>query len=164
MSLAFVPGEPMVLREVATSPSLAVADGFWVKVGARLEGLLVLVVDDDPDSLDMMSTLLRLQGADVVAASAAEEALVRYAYRRPHVLVADLSMSGRDGLWLIREVRTLAGPRVPAIAVTGVSGRMSMRQALAEGYDVYFTKPVDPVELWAAVASCARASGGARPA
>lgn len=129
-----------------------------MKIGALLDGLRVLVVDDDPDTLDMMTTLLHLQGADVVSSAAADEALRRYATRRPDVLVSDLSMPRHDGLWLIREVRKLQGPRVPAIAVTGVSGQMSMRQALAEGYDVYFTKPVDPDELWAAVEAAGRSS------
>ena len=74
----------------------------------------------------------------------------------PHVLVSDLAMSGHDGLWLIREVRRLGGLdglRVPAIAV---SGQMSKRQALAEGFDAYFTKPIDPDALFGAVGSAVR--------
>ena len=129
-----------------------------MKIGERLDGLSVLVVDDDADTLDMMKTLLEMQGADVAGAAAAEDALVQYSYRRPDVLVSDLSMPGRDGLWLISEVRKLQGRRVPAIAVTGLSAQTSLTDALQHGFDVCFTKPVDPCELWAAVAAAGRTS------
>jgi CheY-like chemotaxis protein len=129
-----------------------------MKIGERLDGLSVLVVDDDADTLDLMKTLLEMQGADVAGAAVAEDAFVQYSSRRPDVLVSDLSMPGRDGLWLISEVRKLGGRRVPAIAVTGQSGHMSLKDALRHGFDVYFTKPVDPCELWAAVAAAGRSS------
>jgi DNA-binding response OmpR family regulator len=112
-------------------------------IGVRLDGVRVLVVDDDPDTLEMMALLLQLQGADVVQASGADEALRQYSCRPPHVLVSDLAMRGHDGLWLIREVRRLGGLdglRVPAIAV----------------FDAYFTKPIDPDALFGAVGSAVR--------
>ena len=76
----------------------------------RLDGVHVLAVDDEPDSLSLLRTVLEAAGATVTTASSAAEALEVLGRRRHDVLVADVGMPGMDGLQLIRAVRQLDPP------------------------------------------------------
>jgi CheY-like chemotaxis protein len=123
-----------------------------------LEGLRVLAVDDDPDTLDVVAELLTLRGAFVVpapSAAAALEALERF---HPDVLVSDIGMPERDGYDLIRDIRGLgcSSEELPAVAVTAFTSPEDRRRALAAGFQVHLAKPVDPGELTAVVARLGR--------
>lgn len=114
-----------------------------------LAGLRILTVDDDLDTLEMMSELLSLRGAEVRSASSAADALAALGFFAPDVLVSDISMPGRDGYELIRDIRARgwAPEALPAVAVTALASSEDRRRALDAGYQVHLGKPVDPAEL-----------------
>jgi two-component system CheB/CheR fusion protein len=110
-----------------------------------LEGITVLLVDDDPEELAVVGTLLRSEGADVTAVARVEDALRAMQNGRPRVLVSDLVIPGHDGFTLIRRVRRLEkeeGRDLPALAISGFGNAEQRRYALAEGFDEYLPKPV----------------------
>ena len=112
-----------------------------------LEGIHVLVVEDTPDSRDMLRYALEYCGALVTTAESATEAKRVLETVRPHVLVSDVAMPD-DGLELIREVKTISktlGLRIPAIAITAYRGRHE--ELLAEGFAELVEKPLDPIGL-----------------
>jgi hypothetical protein len=120
-----------------------------------LIGLNVLFVDDDPDLREGVTMLLELYGASVMAAGSADEALRIMSRSVPDVLLSDLCMPGEDGYELIRKIRALPpdrGAQVPAAAVTARTTPESRRRALAEGFQMYVTKPVSGEDLAAVVA------------
>jgi signal transduction histidine kinase/CheY-like chemotaxis protein len=124
----------------------------------RLDGLRVLVVDDEPDARDLLDTVLRRQGAAVVGAASAAEAFARLTAEPPDVLVSDIGMPGEDGFRLLARVRRLDpehGGRVPAVALTAYTQEEDRQRALAAGFDVHVPKPVDPVKLVSVVADVA---------
>ena len=91
----------------------------------RLDGVRVLVVDDTPCVLQVVTAILEEDGATVTAVSSAEEALGYLQEERPHVLLSDLAMPGRGGYWLIGQVRALPAERggaTPAAALTAFTG------------------------------------------
>ncbi|WP_156041478.1 ATP-binding protein [Chondromyces apiculatus] len=121
----------------------------------RLTGVRVLVVDDSPDALDLLSAALEQAGAQVTAAANAAVALERIAQDHPDVLISDIAMPGRDGYALIRQLRTLPpeqGGRTPAVALTAHARAQDRTRALLEGFDLHAPKPIDPAELIAVVA------------
>jgi CheY-like chemotaxis protein len=126
---------------------------------APLRDLRVLVVDDDPEALDLASMILRSEGAEVRAAGSAVRALEIVKTWEPEVLVSDLAMPGEDGFMLLRALRTGVGrgrQHLPAIAVTAFETPENRMRALETGFDLYLTKPVDPAQLSEAVAEVAR--------
>jgi PAS domain S-box-containing protein len=125
---------------------------------ATLEGVRVLVVDDDAESLDMAATMLRDAGADVRTASSAFRAQELIDSWRPGVVLTDLAMPGEDGFALLLAMRTAFAGRgeVPVIAITAYGSPERQARALEAGFDRYLTKPIDPLELTSAVAAAAR--------
>ena len=127
--------------------------------GARLEeltGLRVLVVDDDQDARDLLSSVLERCGASVTGASSAAEAFTLLERERPDVLVSDIGLPGEDGYSLVRRLRSLAphgGGATPAIAVSGYARAEDRRRALDEGFQAHLAKPVELTQLVALVAS-----------
>jgi CheY-like chemotaxis protein len=144
-------------RAPARSPMSTSTPSFW----SRLDGRLVLAVDDDSDALETVRAVLESGGARVLTASSAEEALAVLEIRPPHLLISDIGMPGRDGYWLIRQVRSLAGnpAKIPAIALTAYARREDRVRALSEGYQAHLGKPVEPAELLAVASSVSRAGG-----
>ncbi|MBI5596590.1 MAG: PAS domain-containing protein [Elusimicrobia bacterium] len=129
----------------------------------RLDGIRVLVVQDEAEELQNLSAALKGLGAEVDAARSAAEALKHIAKSVPDVLVADLVMRGEDGYSLIRRVRALPaaqGGEVPAAAMTSQTRLEDRTQVLIAGYQMYLPKPVEPVELAAVVRSLARKKPG----
>jgi CheY-like chemotaxis protein len=111
-----------------------------------LEGLRVVVVDDDPDARDLLVTLLAQRHAVVFAAECAAEALDLVRREQPDVLISDIAMPEEDGYMLIAKLRALGeedGGRTPAFAVTAYAGRLDRQRALEAGFDAHFSKPVD---------------------
>ena len=130
-----------------------------VEASPSLEGLQILVVDDEADALELLNTILQNNGAEVIAVASVKQALTiieTATDRSPDVLVSDIGMPDEDGYSLIRKLRQLEaqrGGRLPAIALTAYAGSDDRRQALLAGFQMHLTKPVDAAELVAVVAS-----------
>jgi signal transduction histidine kinase/ActR/RegA family two-component response regulator len=124
----------------------------------ELQGLRVLLVDDEPDAREMVSHLLEPLGARIVATASAAEALEALQRGKIDVLVADIGMPDEDGYALIRKIRELDGAlrEIPAIALTAYAGDGDRQRALAAGFQMHLPKPVEPQALAAAVAAVAR--------
>ncbi len=121
----------------------------------KLEGLTVLVVDDDPGPLELYREVLTLAGARVRVATSARAALLMAQEEKPDAVVSDIMMPGEDGYWLIRELRELPGSRIPALAVTGDPVRHSKERVCEAGFDGHLAKPVQVIEFSATVARLA---------
>lgn len=148
-------GTTMVLR-LPASPVLPREAREVSPKALTLKGIRVLVVDDDMDGRDMMSTALKEFGARVraVASSRTALALLRKREFNPHILVADLGMPDVDGFELIRNVRILEAPEaraLPAIAVTAYATPADRVRALAAGYQDHISKPIDPSVVAASI-------------
>jgi CheY-like chemotaxis protein len=118
----------------------------------QLEGISILVVDDEPDSREVLSELLRQYGADTRTASSAEEALSEIAHRPPQVLLSDIGMPSIDGFELVRRVRELIPESdMLAMALTGLGSSTDRKRAVDEGFQVCMVKPVDPDRLVEAI-------------
>lgn len=122
-----------------------------------LSGLCVLIVDDDEDTLELLSAALKQRSASVTAVSSAAAALESIKVHRPDVLISDIAMPGEDGYELIRKVLALeVVPGIPAIAITAYAKEEDKARALAAGYQRYLSKPVELGEFIATVAELAR--------
>ncbi|HYD01303.1 MAG TPA: ATP-binding protein, partial [Phycisphaerales bacterium] len=123
-----------------------------------LRGIRVLVVDDEPDGREVVRRVLVEFGAEVELAGSAEEALSAVARRPPDVLISDIGMPDHDGYELMRRIRALPaaqGGRTPAAALTAFARSEDRTRAMLAGFQTHITKPVEPLELAAAVASLA---------
>ena len=130
-----------------------------LKLQPTLSGLNVLLVDDDQDTLDLLSAALVQRSANVTAVSSVVEALAAIRITRPDVVISDIAMPGADGYQLIQDVRALdLFPDIPAIAITAYAKDEDKARALAAGYNRYLSKPVELGEFIAAVAELARIS------
>jgi signal transduction histidine kinase/ActR/RegA family two-component response regulator len=113
-------------------------------------GRHVLVVDDDPDSLEFLSRFLREQKAEVTTASSAVDGLLMFRRTRPDLLISDLAMPDQDGYWLVEQVRQLTpseGGTVPAIALSAFATASARERALAAGFTAHLRKPLNTDEL-----------------
>jgi PAS domain S-box-containing protein len=123
-----------------------------------LGGLHVLVVEDEQDGRELITTVLERCGARVTAVRNVAEALEALEEGRPDVLLSDIGLPGEDGYTLIRKVRALEaerGSQIPAAALTAYASADDRLRALAAGFQVHVAKPVEPSELTAIVASLA---------
>ena len=137
-------------------------DGWTYPVGAGLDGVTVLYVDDEPDARELARRVLSDHGARVVTSESAAGARASLAEYRPDVIVADIGMPEEDGYSLIRAIRALPpdrGGSTPAAAVTALARPEDRRRALLAGFQTHVAKPVDIVELVAVVASLAGRTG-----
>jgi CheY-like chemotaxis protein len=114
-----------------------------------LNGVEILVVDDDTDAREFVTFLLEQYGARVRAVSSAGEALTALTQSVPDVLLSDIGMPDVDGYMLMQQVRTLPpeqGGQIPAIALTAYAGEINYQQAIAAGFQSHISKPVEPAE------------------
>jgi CheY-like chemotaxis protein len=111
---------------------------------SRLLGLTVLLVDDEADAREVVAGILRHYGATVVSVATVADAVARLREGRIDVLLTDIAMPGQDGYDLIRRVRKLG---VPAAALTAFATDEDRRKALAAGFQVHLSKPVEPSVL-----------------
>jgi CheY-like chemotaxis protein len=124
----------------------------------KLDGMTVLVVDDDPAPLELYREILTLAGARVRVATSARAALVMVQQEVPDAVVSDIMMPGEDGYWLIRALRDLPadqGGSIPALAVTGDPGTHSRQRTREAGYNCHLAKPVQVTEFSSTVARLA---------
>lgn len=137
---------------------LSVNDSRFRAEEARLAGLRILLVDDEPDTLEVMSLLLAKRGAEVKPVSSAAEAINTLRVWTPNVLVADIAMPVEDGYALIGKVRAMQpeqGSLIPALALTAYSEAEDRDRAMAAGFQKYLSKPVEPDELTRVIAELA---------
>jgi len=131
-----------------------------------LNGICVLVVDDEPDSNDMVREILGFCGAEVRVAASSRQALDILDRWRPDVIVSDIEMPDEDGYVFITRVRARpagSGPDIPAIALTAYARVEDRIRILSAGFQMHVTKPVDPTELVAVVAGVARGPHASSP-
>jgi len=132
-----------------------IPDEVSTKPVPSLDGMNVLVVDDDWDSRELVTVVLKASGAEVVSVTSAIEALRELALRRFDVLLSDVGMAEMDGYALISQIRQLPAERggtIPAAALTAYAGIENQRRALSAGYQMHIPKPIGPSELVTAVA------------
>ncbi|HYO77728.1 MAG TPA: ATP-binding protein, partial [Thermoanaerobaculia bacterium] len=114
-----------------------------------LEGMAILVIDDEAMTREVVSAMLRRSGADIATAESVREAHQVLTRFRPHIIVCDVAMPGEDGFTFLRSLR--AGPadlaQIPVIALTAFGRPEDRDRALASGFDAFLTKPIDPVLL-----------------
>jgi signal transduction histidine kinase/ActR/RegA family two-component response regulator len=125
----------------------------------ELQGLKVLVVDDEPDARDLLVAVLTQCGSTPVTAASAQEAFLAVESERPDVIVSDIGMPQENGYELIRRVRALSpkqGGCTPAAALTAFARAEDRRQAMKAGFELHLSKPIEPADLVAAVATLAR--------
>ena len=120
--------------------------------GARLHGVNVLVVDDDVEFLELATMALRQAGAEVRTASSAYGAHDLVKSWKPAVVLTDLAMPIEDGFMLLGTVRRALSELVPVVAVTANATPENQARVAEAGFDLCLAKPVDPLELTAAVA------------
>jgi len=128
---------------------------------AALDGLRILLVDDEDDAREAMAVLLRQAGADVIAVASASRALEALERERLDVLLSDIAMPGEDGYALIAKVRSLPaaqGGQIAAAALTAYATAEDRARVLRAGYHGHFAKPIEPAALVSAVAALAEQS------
>ena len=128
-----------------------------VAQGLRLDGVRVLVVEDDEDTREVLTLGLELQGAQVRAVGSAREALRAVEGFAPHVILSDIGLPDEDGLSMIRKLRQLpaARGRIPAAAVTAFTLSDDGEEPIRAGFQRHFRKPVETRTLFDAVAELA---------
>lgn len=117
------------------------------------------MVDDNADTLELVSFILEEYGTEVITAASATEAIAAIAQFNPNILISDIAMPGVDGYSLIRKVRTLSserGGQIPAIALTAYASEEERSRLLDSGFQMHIAKPVDPAKLVAVVANLAQ--------
>ena len=128
----------------------------------KLQHMRLLVVDDEPDALEIIRRILERHGAEVITADSTEQAITRINGKRFHTLISDIGMPGMDGFELIRKIRASSsqhGWDIPAIALTAFTRLEDRRSVLQAGFDMFIPKPIDPAELIAAVERCGARAG-----
>lgn len=126
---------------------------------ADLAGIQVLVVDDDADMRELAAFTLMQSGAQVATAASGTQALTFLNQSLPDLLLCDIGMPEMDGYALIRQIRKWSpeqGGTIPAIALTAYAGEINQQQALAAGFQMHISKPVEPDELVKAIARLLR--------
>ena len=120
------------------------------------DGVRILVVDDEADSRDLISTILTRCGSEVRCSESAAEAIRAFAEWGPDLLLSDIGMPNEDGYSLIKKVRKLRSKRakqIPAIALTAYATDEDRSQALAAGFQIHLAKPVEPKSLLTSIAA-----------
>jgi signal transduction histidine kinase/ActR/RegA family two-component response regulator len=126
---------------------------------SALSGIRLLVVDDDPDARELLASILKQSGAELITADSATQAIDCYNTIKPDVLISDIEMPGEDGYSLIRKIRKIEseqGGWMPAIALTAHARAEDRVRALAAGFQSHVAKPVEPAELVATISSLTR--------
>jgi PAS domain S-box-containing protein len=122
----------------------------------RLDGIHVLLVEDDDDSRKLLGTMLKRYGAQVTSTKSAAEALEVFENEVPDVIISDIGMPDQDGYELIRKLRAMPvekGGKIPAIALTGYASRKDRERALNSGYHQHMAKPIEQADMISAIAA-----------
>jgi DNA-binding response OmpR family regulator len=122
----------------------------------RLDGVRILLMEGDPDTLETLRSIFDERGAEVITAASTPEALDALERRDPNALILDIASPDQDGYELIRQVRERdaeQGGKIPAIAVTARATAEDRMRALSSGFQMHMARPIDPDEMIAVVAS-----------
>lgn len=152
---------------LATDSATPEPDNYPLEDGASLQGIQVLAVDNEPDSLEFIAFVLEQVGANVITASSADEALTLLTQLQPDLLLSDIGMPDQDGYMLMQQVRRLEASQreslssrqkrqIPAIALTAYAGDMDYQRAIAAGFQRHLPKPVEPETLIKTIANLIR--------
>ncbi|HSO30861.1 MAG TPA: hybrid sensor histidine kinase/response regulator, partial [Labilithrix sp.] len=143
---------PIAAEEASADPEAGRAPP-PISAQPQLAGVHALVVEDDPDGNELITTILERYGARVTSVGTAAAALEAIDAERPDILVSDIGLPDADGIELIKLVRTRAFAQgMPAIALTAYASRQDAAKAIAAGFDAHVAKPVQPGTLGATVA------------
>ena len=126
-----------------------------------LDGVRILLVDDDADARDLVAFILKQAGAIATVVDSAIAALDCFSKTKPDIIISDIGMPEKNGYGLIRDIRALSptqGGQTPAIALTAYAGEIDQQQAFAAGFKTHMTKPVDAEQLVQAIAELVRAT------
>ena len=147
-----------LLADRTASASVAQVQEISVVDGYSLDGLRVLLVDDEPEARQIISTVITRTGAEVRTCNSAHEALAKVSEWKPDVILSDIAMPDQDGYTFIRQVRSLPrdkGGDTPAAALTAYARDIDRRQALAAGYQMHIAKPIGASQLVTMIARLA---------
>jgi CheY-like chemotaxis protein len=125
-------------------------------MAAALDGIRVLLVDDNADIRDMVSAVLQKDGAQTLCAGSAKEALKAFDEYRPHVVISDLDMPEVDGYTLVQKLRERAAWQVPALVLSAYATPEDRGRSKEAGFQGHLGKPLDPELLREAVRTLAR--------
>ncbi|WP_138504668.1 response regulator [Nostoc sp. PA-18-2419] len=116
----------------------------------QLSGILILLVEDEPEIADLLIFILETAGAQVMALSNAEAAFALIESLHPHLLLCNIKLPNHDGNWLIKQIRVHSNPslrELPAIAITSYTREFSSDKALNAGFDRFLVKLESPEEI-----------------
>ena len=133
-----------------------------VAVPRSLEGVRILLVEDDDDIRELLKLALASRGAVLTSVENTRAAVAAIEIETPDIVISDITMPGEDGHALLRKVRGLPlkrGGRIPAIALTALDTREARVASRAAGFHYHLTKPVDANKLVAIVADLVRLTG-----
>jgi PAS domain S-box-containing protein len=160
ISLTSSSSDPVDLFSNDLEPIFESADSLGSS-STTLDGIHVLLVEDESDTRELLRKVLEESGARVTAVQSSSEALEAIMKEVPDVLVSDIGMAKETGYELIKKIRAMnmeAGGAVPAVALTAYAGISDRRQALVAGFHVHLAKPVEPDELIAVIRSLVRSN------
>ncbi len=161
--IPLAPGVPLLPPGGSTAVALPSFPRLGEQPSHCLEGVRVLVVDDEPESAELIAEVLHADGATVLVALSAAAGYTLLLREGADILVSDIGMAVEDGYELIRRVRSSSQPRrarIPALAVTAYARAEDRARALTAGFNVHVSKPIVPTELVAIVEMLARSSKG----
>ena len=150
---------PSVGSVFSPSKSAIAGEGDDFEFNSRLAGIHVLLVEDDLDTLDLLSAALKQQRATVTAVSTAAEALASIRILTPDIVVSDIAMPGEDGYHLMEKIRAMGSDddrHIPVVAITAYAKEEDRQKALSSGFQSYLAKPIELSELVSAVADGVR--------
>lgn len=114
----------------------------------RFKDVKILVVDDEPDSLEILTLFLEQEGAEVIPVTSAQEALEVFHKSTPNLMISDIGMPETDGYTLITQIRALPrGKNVPAIALTAYANEIDMQRSFDAGFQKHVAKPINIPDL-----------------
>jgi signal transduction histidine kinase/ActR/RegA family two-component response regulator len=155
-----LPRAGVVVESAAPDPSAAEGQAAGITASLPdLSGRLVLVVDDDGATRELMSVILAQRGARVMTAASAREAIERIDEEVPALILADVGMPEEDGLSMLRRLRRRPahrGGRVPGVALSAYTRAEDRAAALAAGFDAFVAKPAVPAVLLATIQAALR--------
>ena len=152
---------PLAVQRIASVANVQSAGGD----NSKLNGLRVLLVEDEPDARDLLTFTLRVSGAEVQAVDSVQQALVNLQSFKPDVLLSDIGLPIESGYDLIQKIRALpsATSKIPAVALTAFATEKDRQRALDSGFQVHLSKPVEPRVLIQAINQLVNSKDG-RPA
>jgi PAS domain S-box-containing protein len=118
----------------------------------HFDGLTILVVDDEVDSLDIITMILEQEGASVISVASAAAALEVFNQTTPDLIISDIGMPHTDGYSLMKQIRQLPQGRIPAIALTAYAGEIEQQRSFDAGFKKHIAKPINIPELITAIA------------